>query len=140
MNTQLTIGKLARQAGVGVETVRYYQKRGLMPAAPQQRGAFGIYGDNEIQRLRFIRRAQTLGFSLNEIAGLLELNSVSDHEQARKLAIDKIADIDARMRELATMKTALETLVQRCGHSDTAALCPILEAFSATDDPSLPEC
>lgn len=135
MNTQMTIGTLAREADVGVETIRYYQKRGLLPVAAQRHGAFRVYGETELKRLRFIRRAQALGFSLNEIAGLLDLDDISDREQARKLAIDKIADIDARLDELRSMKTALQTLVRCCEHSSAATPCPILEAFASDPQP-----
>ena len=130
MNAHMTIGTLAKTVGVGVETIRYYQKRGLLPAATRYKGAYGVYSDDEAKRLRFIRRAQVLGFSLDEIAGLLELNGTADRDQARRLASDKIADINARLHQLETMKTALETLVHRCEHSGASTPCPILEAFA----------
>ncbi|THF65824.1 MerR family transcriptional regulator [Pseudothauera nasutitermitis] len=125
----LTIGRLAAAAGVGVETVRYYQRRGLIGAPVRHKGAFGLYGDDTLQRLRFIRRAQTLGFSLEEIDGLLALDEERDRDKARALAQAKIADIEARLRQLEDVRGALLGLVHCCEHSSAPAPCPILQAL-----------
>ena len=125
----ITIGTLARSAGVGVETVRYYQRRGLLPESGGRKGAFRVYGDTELARLRFIRRAQTLGFSLDEIADLLALDHESDREKARALARSKIASVEERVRQLEDVRRALEELVDCCEHTEAPALCPILHAL-----------
>jgi len=131
MNAQLTIGTLAAQAGVGVETVRYYQKRGLLAIPIRHKGAFRRYRDSDLQRLLFIRRAQRLGFTLDEIAELLALDDKNDQQQARALAIGKIADIDRRLGELTEMKAALKQLVHQCEQNLPIASCPILDAFTS---------
>lgn len=131
MSAQFTIGALAKAAGVGVETIRYYQRRGLLLPPSRHQGAFGVYGEAEAKRLRFIRRAQTLGFSLDEISGLLGLNDATDREQARQLAKAKIADIDARLRQLNDMRDALSELVHCCEHTRAPSPCPILEALGS---------
>lgn len=125
-----TIGTLARAAGVGVETIRYYQRRGLLAEPAPARGAYRAYGTAELARLRAIRRAQQLGFSLEEIDGLLALNADTDRERARAAAQAKIGLIEARIRQLQEMRDALAELVQCCRHSDAATPCPILRALS----------
>jgi len=125
-----TIGLLARAAGVGVETVRYYQRRGLLAEPAPGRGAYRTYGAAELARLRAIRRAQQLGFSLEEIDGLLALNADTDRERARAAAQTKIELIEARIRHLQDMRNALAELVHCCRHSDAATPCPILRALA----------
>jgi len=126
---EITIGTLARAAGVGVETVRYYQRRGLLPAASGKKGAFRVYGEPELARLRFIRRAQALGFTLDEIANLLALDEETDRESARAVARAKILDIESRIRQLKEVRTALQGLVACCENTDAPAPCPILRAL-----------
>ncbi len=126
---EITIGSLARAAGVNVETVRYYQRRGLLPEAGGRKGAYRVYGGTELARLRFIRRAQALGFTLEEISGLLALDEEADRERARAVARAKIADIDARIRQLEEVRAALHSLVTCCEHTDARAPCPILQAL-----------
>jgi len=125
----ITIGTLARAAGVGVETVRYYQRRGLLPESTGRKGAFRVYGDAELARLRFIRRAQTLGFSLDEISDLLALDHESDRENARALARSKIASVEERIRQLEDVRGALQELVDCCEHTASSSPCPILRAL-----------
>lgn len=127
----LTIGALARAAGVGVETVRYYQRRGLLPEPTQKRGAYRVYGEHELARLRAVRRAQQLGFSLEEIEGLLALNEDTDRDRARALAQSKIALLDERIRQMLEMRNALMELVGCCQRTDATAPCPILRSLSA---------
>lgn len=133
MNT-LTIGALAKSAGVGVETVRYYQRRGLLPANGTHRGAFRVYGGDEVARLRFIRRAQALGFSLDEISELLALDEETDRERARAFAQAKIADVESRIRQLEEMRSALQGLVSCCEHTEAPAPCPILHALATAEE------
>jgi MerR family mercuric resistance operon transcriptional regulator len=130
---ELTIGALAAAAGVGVETVRYYQRRGLMPEPPrpQAGGAAGgvrRYGQAEVRRLRFIRSAQAAGFTLEEIAELLELDARDDRRRARELARARVAALDARIAELQTARDALSRLAAHCAGFEGGP-CPILTAF-----------
>ncbi|TAH44829.1 MAG: MerR family transcriptional regulator [Betaproteobacteria bacterium] len=127
---QLTIGALAKAADVSVETIRYYQRRGLLREPTQTRGAYRVYGDAELARLRAIRRAQQLGFSLDEIEGLLVLHEERDRSRAREAAQAKIVLIDSRIRHLQEMRAALAELVHCCEKAEAAAPCPILRALS----------
>ena len=129
----MTIGVLAKKAGVGVETVRYYQREGLMPPAKKHQGAYAVYGEAELQRLRSIREAQKLGFSLKEVASLLALNNYSDHQRARALAQTRIDEIDNRISQLQQMRSALQQLVYRCEHGQRDQPCPILLALGGGD-------
>ena len=128
-----TIGGLAKAAGVGVETVRYYQRRGLLaePARPQ--GEIRRYGDEELTRLRFIRSAQAAGFTLNEIGELLELSASDDRARARELAQARVAALDARIEELREARDALAGLASACARKSTGP-CPIISAFDRTAD------
>ena len=127
----MTISQLARSAGVGVETVRYYQRRGLLPdPRPQRTGAAGIrhYGPDELRRLRFIRTAQTAGFTLEEIAELLRLDSSHDRPRAREMARTRIAALDGQIEELQRARQSLARLAKECA-GGAAGPCPIIEAF-----------
>jgi MerR family mercuric resistance operon transcriptional regulator len=124
----LTIGKLAAQGGVGVETVRYYQRRGLLAEPPRPPGEVSRYSDEDLKRLRFIRSAQTAGFTLEEIAELLELDAGEDRARARALAQDRIAALDTKIAELSAARTALQRLARACG-ADAEGPCPIISAF-----------
>jgi len=129
----LTIGKLAKEVGLGVETLRYYERRGLV--APRKRTASGyrLYDPEALRRLRFIRRAQALGFSLDEIAELLALSDrpAENAGEVKRLTQAKIDDIEARIRDLERVKAALQALEVRCpGHAGTTAECPILAALN----------
>ena len=125
----LTIGALARAGGVGVETVRYYQRRGLL-AEPKRGPGEGVrrYDENDLRRLRFIRSAQSAGFTLNEIAELLDLHASDDRARARDLAARRIALIDAQIAELGQARAALAQLARSCA-AGRAGPCPILSAF-----------
>jgi MerR family transcriptional regulator, mercuric resistance operon regulatory protein len=123
----MTIAKLARTGGVGVETVRYYQRRGLI-AEPERIGAVRRYGEADVRRLRFIRTAQAAGFTLEEIGELLALDARDDRARARVMAEHRIAAIDAKIAELTAARDALDRLAKRCG-SGGAGPCPILTAF-----------
>lgn len=130
MNT-LTIGRLADAGGVGVETVRYYQRRGLLDEPPLAIGAsrsIRRYGEVDIRRLRFIRAAQRAGFTLEEIGELIALDAGHDHERARAIATQRLTALDARIAELTIARTALARLATLCTGS-TSGPCPILSAF-----------
>lgn len=129
----MTIAKLAREGGVGVETVRYYQRRGLMaePERPTGAGSGGgvrRYGVDDLRRLRFIKAAQTAGFTLEEIGELLALDATDDRPRAREMARSRIAALDAKIADLQDARAALARLDERCG-SEGAGPCPILTAF-----------
>lgn len=123
----MTIAKLAAAGGVGVETIRYYQRRGLL-AEPPRAGAVRRYGPKDLRRLLFIRRAQAAGFTLDEIAELLALDSGQDRARVRALAAERLAALDLRIAELETARAALDRLSRACA-AGTRGPCPILEAF-----------
>lgn len=125
----LTIGRLARAADVGVETIRYYQQRMLLPI-PVTSGGFRQYPVELVDRIRFIKRAQELGFSLDEIAGLLRLNDGLDRKSIRKIANARLAQIEAKLVDLERIKTALNHLIAACEHTKTNLPCPIIETLT----------
>jgi MerR family mercuric resistance operon transcriptional regulator len=127
----LSIAELARSAGVGVETVRYYQRRGLLAdPRPQKTGVSGIrhYGADEARRLRFIRSAKAAGFTLEEIAELLRLDSSGDRPRAREMARERIAELDAKIAELEKARQSLARLARECAASDKGP-CPNIASF-----------
>jgi MerR family mercuric resistance operon transcriptional regulator len=128
--SDLTIGDLAKAAGVNVETVRYYQRRGLLTAPPRPVAGYRRYAALEVGRLRFVKRAQMLGFTLGEIADLMRLADDSAREQARELAARKLSLIQRKMADLAAMQRALGALLCQCEASDSPGTCPIIEALS----------
>ena len=128
-----TIGKLAAAAGVNVETVRYYERRGLL-SQPVGGSGYRQYGKDHLERLAFIRRAQGMGFSLDEVAELLSLNDMRDHQQARRLAEGRIADIRQRIAHLQQMESALAQLVTACTHGGNTQPCPIIDMAVLTHD------
>ena len=128
----LTISELARGVGVGVETVRFYQRKGLLfdPKPAALGGAAGRrhYGEDEVRRLRFIRKAQGAGFTLDEIAELLELDRSNDRPRAREMAKSRIAALDERIAELQSARRSLEGLAKECARGAIGP-CPIIAAF-----------
>jgi DNA-binding transcriptional MerR regulator len=114
----LTIGKLAAAEGVGVETVRFYQRRGLLPRPERGRPGYREYSDADRRRLAFIRRARLLGFTLNEIADLLGPAGGLSSAEVTRAAEAKLASIDAQIRELVQLRCRLRQLVQVCEHGD----------------------
>jgi Hg(II)-responsive transcriptional regulator len=128
----LTIGQLAKKANVHVETLRYYERRGLVPAPPRRKSGYRQYSSDDATRIQFIKRAQELGFSLNEIVELLSLRAETGDACAdvRKRAEAKVADIERRMRDLQRMKDALTELVAACARGSVTRECPLLEALA----------
>jgi MerR family transcriptional regulator, mercuric resistance operon regulatory protein len=135
---QLTIGRLAKAAGVGVETVRYYQRRGLLPKPPRAIGGFRYYGAEALEQLKSVRRAQRAGFSLAEIAILLRLDRIRDRQAAQRLAAQKIAEIDQQIDALQKLRQALGGLTRACERGTGDIPCPILEAFRSSSQPASP--
>jgi MerR family mercuric resistance operon transcriptional regulator len=123
-----TIGGLASAAGVGVETVRYYQRRGLLPQPARPPGEIRRYGDADLKRLRFIRSAQAAGFTLSEIKELLDLDAADDRARARELARSRVRALEGKIAELQQAREALAALADACANRRGGA-CPILSAF-----------
>jgi len=123
-----TIGGLANAAGVGVETVRYYQRRGLLAEPARPHGEVRRYGEPDVKRLRFIRSAQSAGFTLAEIKELLDLDASDDRARARELAQARVAAIDGKIAELTQARDALAGLATACARKRGGA-CPIISAF-----------
>ena len=123
----LTVGKLAAAGGVGVETIRFYQRKGLL-AQPTRDSGIRRYGSDDLRRLRFIRQAQAAGFTLEEIKELLDLDAGEDRSRARELAKLRIAALDARIAQLRQARDALSRLARECGEG-SAGPCPILASF-----------
>ncbi len=126
-----TIGRLASKAGVNLETVRFYERKGLLPRPPRSASGYRLFPAEAERRLKFIRRAQELGFSLAEIAELLSLR-VSRHttsEEIRARAEAKITDIEAKMRSLDSIRKTLRKLTRVCDGCGPVARCPILESL-----------
>jgi MerR family transcriptional regulator, copper efflux regulator len=128
----LTIGRLAKQAGVNLETVRFYERRGLLPKPPRTASGYRLF---PARRLRFIRRAQELGFSLTEIGELLSLrvSRRTTNADIRTRAEAKIADIEAKIKSLESMKKTLRKLTRVCDGCAPVAECPILESLDRED-------
>jgi MerR family mercuric resistance operon transcriptional regulator len=126
---ELTIGKLAAAGNVGVETVRFYQRRGLL-ATPRRLDGIRRYGPADVSRLRFIRQAQAAGFTLEEIRQLLALDSGEDRAAVRVLAAKRLAELETRMAELQEARLSLQKLVSECAVGKTGP-CPILKSFKA---------
>ncbi len=127
----LRISQLAEQAGVGIDTVRYYERSGLLPEPPRRPSGYREYPLQSLQRLRFIRRAKALGVSLEPIAGLLELSDQrGDVEAVKRLAQQRLGEVEAKLLELQRIRDGLRGLVKACpGHGATEQ-CPILQALS----------
>jgi Hg(II)-responsive transcriptional regulator len=127
----LSIGQVARQAGVNVQTLRYYERRGLLQ--PPQRSEAGRrqYPLETVRLIRFVKRAQDLGFTLKEIEELIALREIRgrDRSQVRRLAAAKLLDVDEKISRLRAIRRAVATLVQSCACRDQALACPILEAL-----------
>ena len=128
---QMTIGALAAAAGVGVETVRYYQRRGLLAQPARQYGSVRRYGREEVARIGFIRRAQELGFTLEEIGTLLQLEDGTDRRSIRRIAAARLAQIRARIADLSRMEHALAHVLHDCEAHPGAPRCPIVAAIAA---------
>jgi len=125
----LTIGKVAAQAGVGVDTVRFYEQAGLLKKAMRTAAGYRLYENGEVARLRFIRRAKALGFSLEEIRELLALNDGGGRRRSvRAIAERRLAELEQRIEELDRVRQTLAHLVRECQGDGPLAGCPIIEA------------
>lgn len=129
----LTIGEFAALAGVGVETIRFYQRKGLLPEPPRRAGSIRRYGAADVERLRFVKSAQSLGFSLDEVAELLRLEDGAHCGEASALAEAKLADIRKKLAELSRMEGVLSGLVNACHVGRGKVSCPLIASFRAPD-------
>lgn len=127
----LSIGEVAKRSGVGIETVRYYEREGLLSEPERKASGYRQYDPEAVRLLKFIRRAKQLGFTLKEIKSLLTLRETKSATRAdvREQAQAKLADIDEKIRDLSNMRSALQTLVDTCHGHGPATNCPILEAL-----------
>lgn len=131
---ELSIGQLARRAGVAVDTVRYYERNQMLAPAGRLASGYRRYGEAELKRLRFIRRAKALGFTLADIRELLSLSDQRSVPRIKKAAEAKLADIEKRLSELRRVRDGLKELVAACPGHGRAEACPILNALSAEAD------
>lgn len=133
---RLTIGQVAKQAEIGVETVRFYERQGLLVAESRTPSGYRQFDEQTVARLRFIRRAKDLGFTLNEIRELLSLkfDPSTTCADVKQRAESKICDIEAKLATLQKMKQALERLTRACGGSRVSSDCPILEALNGGEE------
>lgn len=127
---KLTIGQVAERAGVHVETIRYYQRQALVDEPARPLGGIRRYDDRYVTRLRFIKRAQQLGFTLDEVRGLLQLDDGQSCRDARVLAERKLVDVEAKLKDLRTMHRHLKTLVTRCQSARGKVGCPLIKSLS----------
>jgi MerR family copper efflux transcriptional regulator len=131
--SSLSIGQLAQQAGVAIDTVRYYERNALLAPAGRLASGYRRYGVTELKRLRFIRRAKALGFTLDDIRALLTLSDERDVAQVKQAAQRKLGDIEQRITELERIRTGLHTLIAACPGHGRAEACPILNALTQED-------
>ncbi len=126
---QLTIGAFAQAAGVNVETIRFYQRKGLLPQPDRPYGSIRRYSQKDVARVRFVKSAQSLGFSLDEVAGLLTLEDGAHCSDARRLGEQKLADVRAKLADLHRIESALSTLIDDCCANGTRGSCPLITAL-----------
>lgn len=130
----LTIGRLAKAAGVGVETVRYYQSRGLL-RVPVANGGFRVYPAAAIDRIAFIKRAQALGFSLDEVRSLLDLEDGRNRRAVQSVTQARLGQIEDKLADLQRMRGVLSDLLHRCRHAGPTQACPIIETLAGARPP-----
>lgn len=133
----MTRGEVAEAADVTAETVRYYEERGLIPAPRRSAAGYRLYGPAFVERIRFIKRAQELGFTLSETEGLLAVGlDAPDGEcgDVRARALEKLADVEAKLCDLAAIRDALQALAEACPGAGPTSACPILDALHQRTD------
>ena len=133
---RFTIGRLASQAGVGIDTVRFYERRGLLPSPNRTAAGYRLYDEDSISRIRFVRRAKDLGFTLDEIEVLLKLQDKGVRKsEVKAITRRKLDQINAKMADLERMRGVLESLAAECTGKGNVTTCPIIEAIAGdTDD------
>ncbi len=133
----LTIGALAQAAGVGVETIRFYERKGLLPEPPRTPAGYRQYPGDTVDRVKFIRRAQGLGFALREISELLDLrvDEVAACGPVEAQAREKLEQVAGKIEVLRGMETALQRLVEACEAREPTGACPVLEELNQAGSP-----
>ncbi|MEK7290396.1 MAG: Hg(II)-responsive transcriptional regulator [Planctomycetota bacterium] len=127
----LTIGQLAKETGTHVETIRYYERQGLIAEPPRRTSGYRAFPPKYVDRIRFIKRAQALGFTLKEISQLLALADGSfDCKDIRKFAEEKVKDIETRIHDLQKIKEVLHELIKKCLSKGKLSSCPIIESLT----------
>jgi Cu(I)-responsive transcriptional regulator len=128
----MRIGDLAKRAGVRIDTVRYYERQGLLPAPARQASGYRVYDPNDVARLHFVRRAKALGFTLVEIRDLLALSGRREDDMGslKAAATEKLADVEAKLAELTRVRDGLQALVASCPGHGALDQCPILNALA----------
>lgn len=140
MSRTTTIGAAAKAAGVAIDTVRYYEREGLLPVANRSDGGYRLYTAADVERLRFIRQAKALGFTLSNIAGLLQLqDGGGPRQQVREMARARVSELDRKIRELTAIRDTLVALERQCHGSGTVAGCPIIEGVQSVSLSQSPE-
>lgn len=132
----MTIGQLAAAATVNVETVRYYQRRKLLALPDRPSGGIGRYGLDALTRLRFIKRSQSLGFSLDDVQALLSLDDGQSCGEAKAIGEHKLADVRQRIQTLKALEAALQQLVTQCESSKRKVSCPLINALMRAEEPA----
>lgn len=134
--TGLKVGEVAKQAGVNLQTIHYYERRGLLPKPPRTGSNYRAYPEDTVLRVRFVKRAQELGFTLKEIKELLSLRAAPRTRctDVRERAEAKVRDIEGKMRALQAMRKALTKLIRECSGKGPVTRCPILEALDSVDE------
>jgi len=125
----LTIGALAAAAGVNVETIRFYQRTGLLAEPARDYGRIRRYAERDVSRVRFVKSAQRLGFSLDEVSGLLRLEDGSHCDEARVMAEQKLEDVRSKLRDLRRIESVLATMVAECGERQGRISCPLIASL-----------
>jgi MerR family mercuric resistance operon transcriptional regulator len=138
-NDHLTIGEFGALAGVGVETIRFYQRKRLLSEPTRQAGSIRRYGAADVERLRFIKSAQSVGFNLDEVGELLRLEDGAQCKQASALAEAKLVEIRRKLAELARMEMALSGLVKACSVGRGKVACPLIASFHAPTETNCSE-
>ncbi|MEL5849116.1 MAG: heavy metal-responsive transcriptional regulator [Candidatus Igneacidithiobacillus chanchocoensis] len=135
MKNHVTIGRLAREAGLAAETLRYYERIGLIRPVQRTQSNYRLYDEESEARLRFIRRAQNLGFSLAEVKELLDISSRPENDMGavKEIAQAKIADIEDKIADLQRMRDALESVSERCPGHGSVEGCPILASLAGVE-------
>lgn len=128
-SSKMTISRYARAAGVGVETIRFYQREGLLSVPLTQGKGYRVYNHSQLQQLLFIRRAQTAGFSLKEIKQLIQLDSVKERSQIQRITQQRLAKLTQKITELQAVATALKKVLTDCHQTNSQAACPIIETM-----------
>jgi len=131
----LKIGEVAERGGVNLQTIRYYEREKLLPAPPRLSSGYRVYPDQTVRRVRFIKRAQEIGFTLAEIRGLLAIRIDADRDssEVRTLAQAKITDIEMKILTLQQMKGVLSRITERCSGCGPPSECPILESIDSDE-------